>query len=266
MDQTYLELLREASRLSMEAAQAVERKDFSAAGRLQQEADAAYFAARRLGRQHVRKVARAPKEISAKVRTVSVLTELGVASSPRQIAAYAMGRWNKHFDVRSLASIRRDEKRSWDSGSKRDIYVVPTLEGPWFVPGRGRFALSHWPLWMRIIGPLSPRADHLRACMNLVGQVEQAKLDQETEVRLRRLIVEYACTVSGALAQPWEKGEDLDPDRVMGAVKAEFDLIGAEDEVWRKEEAERAQRLLSDEQRIWGGSAPELAGGRGSGI
>lgn len=262
---TYADALKEASHLAAEAATAAANNDFVRAEQLQQQADAAFLSAKRLAKQHVRQISQRALEPSAKQQTVEALTELGVASSPRQIAAYATARRGGSFDVRALASIRRDERRSWNSGSVRDIYVVPSLEGPWLAAGRGRFGLSHWPLWRRIVGPLTPRADHLRACMNLVGQVEQPGIDEETKLRMRHLLAEYARTVSGAFFQPWGSAMDVDTVRVLAAVQEEFALLGHEDEKWRKQEAERALRHLTEEQRVWGGEVPQLVGGTESG-
>jgi hypothetical protein len=187
---------------------------------------------------------------------------MSVPSSPKQIAAYAEARTGEWFDVRALASIRRDEYRSWISGSKRETYLVPGLEGPWFVAGRGRLALSHWPLWQRIVGPLSPRADHLRLCLQLVGQIESLGHKAEIEMRMRNLLAEYARSVPGALEDAWASGYDLDMSRVRTALIAELELIRTEDENTRKREAERAIRKLNDEQLVWGGSVPQVVGGR----
>src|SRR5207249_2648237 len=124
--------------------------------------------------------------------------DLNVPSSPKQIAAYAAARTGEPFDVRGLASIRRDELRSWSLGPKRATYMVPALEGPWFVAGRGRFALSHWPLWQRIVGPLSPRADHLRASLQLISILEASSRKTDAARRIRDVLAEYARSVPGA--------------------------------------------------------------------
>jgi hypothetical protein len=193
---------------------------------------------------------------------VTALTELSVPSSPKQIAAYAEARTGERFDARALASIRRDEYRSWASGSKRDTYLVPGLEGLWFVAGRGLLALSHWPLWQRIIGPLSPRADHLRLSLQLVGQIENIRGDAEVRVRMLNLLAEYARSVPGALQEAWVSGPEVDVSRVRAAVRSELELIQTEDESSRKREAERAMRQLNDEQLIWGGSTPQVVARR----
>jgi hypothetical protein len=160
-----------------------------------------------------------------------------------------------------LASVRRDERRSWESGSHRDTYIVPALEGPWFVAGRGRFGLSHWPLWQRIIGPLTPRADHLRACRSLVEHATRLEpLDGAAAERVRELLARYARSVPGAFEHTWGTGADVNPERVLTAVEDELELIGEEDEAWRRQQAERAMRQLTDDQKMWGATPPQIVG------
>jgi hypothetical protein len=184
-----------------------------------------------------------------------------VPSSPKQIVAYAQARTGEPFDVRALASIRRDEYRSWCSGSKRDIYLAPALEGPWFVAGRGRLALSHWPLWQRIIAPLSPRVDHLRSCLPLIAQIEGVARGTHMGARMRNLLAQYVRSVADALDDAWAPSKDVDLSRARAAVLAELDLIQGQDESARKSEAERAMRRLNQEQLIWGGSMPQVVVG-----
>jgi hypothetical protein len=254
------QVLKNAARLADEAADALRRGDSETAYRLQREAENTWWRARRLGQRQASRPARL-RAPSAREQAVTALTELSVPSSPKQIAAYAEARTGERFDVRALASIRRDEYRSWASGSKRDAYLVPGLEGPWFVAGRGRLALSHWPLWQRIIGPLSPRADHLRLCLQLVEQIQIIGGKAEVGMRIRNLLPEYARSVPGAMQEAWPSGDEVDVSRVRRAVLSELELIQTEDENSRKREAERAMRKLNDEQLIWGGSMPQVVAG-----
>jgi hypothetical protein len=255
------QVLKNAARLADEAADALRRGDQEAAYRLQREAENAWWRARRLGQRRAQRPERI-RAPSARERALAALTELSVPSSPKQIAAYAEARSGERLDVRALASIRRDEYRSWTSGSKRDTYLVPALEGPWFVAGRGRLALSHWPLSLRIVGPLSPRADHLQSCLQMVGQIESVGCKAETGMRMRNLLAEYVRSVPGALGDAWTLGKDLEIARVRDAVVAELDLIKTEDENSRQREAVRAMRKLDQEQLIWGGSMPQIVAQR----
>ncbi|HBA87412.1 MAG TPA: hypothetical protein DCZ75_05290 [Geobacter sp.] len=257
MDNKLAQIMLDAARLAAETAEAINRGDMDAATRLQQAADNAWQRARRLGQQRVQRPA-VNKNLSMRERAIRVLTELNVPCSPKLIAAYSQARSGESFDVRAIASIRRDEYRSWTSGSRRDSYLVPALEGPWFVAGRGTFALSHWPLPQRIVGPLSPRTDHLTVCLHLIDQLESS-LDAAAEDRMCTLLVEFVRSVPDALANPWQPQAAVDAVRARNAVHAELELIRGEDQKWRQSEADRATRTLDEEQLVWGSSPPHVA-------
>lgn len=253
----YASLLEIAARLAARTADALKRGDLTEAERLRVEADAAWQRAQRAGRGAAKRptLSKAP---SGRERAIGAVAELGVPSSPRLIAAYAEARTGEPFDLRALASIRRDEHRSWTSMSRRESYLVPALEGPWFAAARGRFALSHWPLALRIIGPLSPRADHLRVCLRLVDRIDAEDPTSAAAARVRKLLVEYARTVPGALETAWQSPEEVDAARVRAGVTAELALIEVEDTASREHEAERAARSLTEAQQLWGGSMPQI--------
>jgi hypothetical protein len=254
------QVLKMAARLAGEAADALRRGDSRAALRLQREAEDALWRARKLGQRQVPRNSPV-RARSARSRTVSALTELGVPSSPKQIAEYSEACTGERFDVRALASIRRDEQRSWRSGSKREVYIVPALEGEWFLAGRGRLALSHWPLPLRLIGPLSPRADHLRSCLRIIHQIEVLGAASGAAKRLTNLLAQYARTVPSALKDVWSDNEP-DLKQVERAVRAELDLIGNQDDSSRQRAAERAARQLDSEQSVWGGVMPQVVAAR----
>jgi hypothetical protein len=189
-------------------------------------------------------------------RAIAALSELEVPSSPRLIAAYSECRSGEPFDLRAIASIRRDENRSWNSGNRRATYIVPSLESPLFVAGRGRFCLSHWPLWKRVITPLSTRTDHLRVCLHLAKLVLSLPADQTSAGALRSLLAEYALTVSSALRHTSKRQGELqvDPSAVRDMALAELRLLENDDQEARRLAAERAARTLSEQQQLWGAS------------
>jgi hypothetical protein len=76
--------------------------------------------------------------------------------------------------------------------------------------------------------------------------------------RLRSLLATYARSIPDALADAWNSPLEIDPVRVRHAANAELELIGPEDERSRRFHAERAERRLDDEQRIWGGEMPQV--------
>src|SRR5262249_9762915 len=101
------QVLKNAARLADEAADALSRGDSRIAHGLHGEAQNPLWRARRLGQRQAPRRARL-RAPSAREQAVTALTELSVPSSPKQIAAYVEARAGEPFDVRALASIRRD--------------------------------------------------------------------------------------------------------------------------------------------------------------
>jgi hypothetical protein len=254
-------LMNDAARLAKQAADAAAAGDVEEAMAKHREAGQLMVRARDLTVLHKR-VARRVREPSVREQAIVALTELNVPSAPREIAAYIEAKRGRAFDVRALASIRRDEYRAWQIGSKRDTFLLPALEGPFLVAGRGRFALSHWPLWQRIIGPLTTRADHLRVTLALIDAIDHASPAQATDAqrvaRVRGLLAVYARSIPDAVEDAWSHASELDLARIRRAAQSELTLIGGEDERMRRDLAERAGRNLNEEQRLWGGELPQL--------
>jgi len=264
------QLLAEAAELSRRAAALAADGDLDGAFALEDQADAIRRTARRMrsrtraqGHHRADSAPAAPSESGGsrgpattnRELVVAALTEIGSPSSPRAVAEYIAARFGTALDPRGLAAIRRDELRSWSSArSQRPVYVVPALAGQRFVPLRGKVALSAWPLELRIIGPWSERADHLRAVASLARQVRWLATAQPDRVgALRALLSGYAATLPVA-----DRG---DPDQVEQAAAAELEVIAASDDAWRADAAERARAILDDRSQLWGADLPVLVRG-----
>ena len=65
------------------------------------------------------------------------LAEIGVACRAKVVAEYAEARFGQRVESRTLAALRRDERRAWEKSSARPTYIVPALEGRYFQPVRG---------------------------------------------------------------------------------------------------------------------------------
>jgi hypothetical protein len=148
---------------------------------------------------------------------------------------------------------------SWSSPrTARTIYLVPALDGERFLAVRGKLSLAAWPLERRIVGPWSERADHLRATIQLASQLAWLSgVEPESAERLRKLVASYASSIPGSVIE----GELLDSARVEEAAQAELNIIREQDARWRAEAAERARRLLGEEQLLWGASLPRVVHG-----
>lgn len=248
------DLLRRAAELTAHAAELAAADDVDGAMRLERDADGLRRRARaRAARSGPSREAR-PRAQSAREWAVASLNELEVPSSPREIADYASARFGRTVDYRAFASIRRDERRAYDSKrTARAVYIVPALEGRWLLPARGRFTLSEWPTEQRLIGPHSLRVDHLKVTINIAAQIAwMVGRDAERAAALSDLLANYARSIPGAV----DEG-DADSERIADAARAELEVLRPDDDEWRAQTARRVRRLAPEEQ-LWGAAPPHL--------
>jgi hypothetical protein len=256
MDEELNFLLDKSRQLNEEIEESLRRGDVGAVEQLRQAANLVWKKAMRLGSVH-KKVVSLDRLPSLRERATRAITQLNVPVSAKLIAAYCEAQDQEPFDLKGLASIRRDEFRAWGKTARRNVFIVPTLEGPWFSSSRGRFALSTWPLAQRIIGPLSPRVNHLKVCLHLAERVDDASQRATITASLAKLLVDYARTVPGALEHPWDKGMDVNTSRVRQAVQDELAVLDEDEQSWRLDEAKRAARVLDENQMLWGAKLPQ---------
>jgi hypothetical protein len=198
----------------------------------------------------------APARSSRQV-VAGALAEIGVACRARVVTDYAEARFGQRVEPRTLAALRRDERRAWEKSSARPTYVVPALEGRYFQPVRGLLTLSDWPLERRLLGPWSERADHLAATAQLARQLAWlSERDTAVAERLAPVVAEMAASIPGAL-----EGPGLDTARVESAALAELGPLAERDEPWRREAAARARSQLPREQQLWGSAIGIVAEG-----
>ncbi len=194
---------------------------------------------------------------SARQVVAGALAEIGVATRAKVVTDYAGARFGQRVEARTLAALRRDERRAWEKSSARPTYIVPALEGRYFQPVRGLLTLSDWPLERRLIGPWSERADHLAATAQLARQLAWlSERDTTVAERLAPVVAEMAASIPGAL-----DGPGLDTARVEGAAQAELGPLAERDEPWRRDAASRARGQLPREQQLWGTTIAVVADG-----
>jgi hypothetical protein len=194
---------------------------------------------------------------SARQVITGALAEIGVACRARIVADYAGARFGQRVEPRTLAALRRDERRAWEKSMARPTYVVPALEGRFFQPVRGLLTLSDWPLERRLLGPWSERADHLAATAQLARQLAWlSERDAAVAERLAPVVAEMAASIPGAL-----DGAGVDTARVASAAEAELGPLKERDEPWRQEAAARARGQLPADQQLWGTSIGVVAEG-----
>ncbi|MCT2276225.1 hypothetical protein M3G91_01200 [Micromonospora chalcea] len=175
-----------------------------------------------------------------------VLTVLGVAAAPRLIVATHEALFAGGLVATKLASLRRDEERSFRAAPySRPYYVCAALTADQLVAVRGLLAISTWPLDRRIMGPLSPRVDFLTAAMRLVRHLQSTG---ELGPQSIRLLWPFTNNIPGASSPTGE----FEPSRLIAAAQAELELHEESDRQQREAAAERARRL-SDAEQLFGG-------------
>ncbi|MGW5433344.1 hypothetical protein ACWET9_40170 [Streptomyces sp. NPDC004059] len=185
------------------------------------------------------------------------LTVLGANAAPKLISAAHEAFFADAIVTTRLASLRRDEERSFAAQSyARPYYICAALTHDRLAPARGLLAVSTWPLEQRIVGPLGPRTDFLTQAIRVAEQIQRIQATGEQPSNAAwRLLHRFAQNVPGA----HEGFGAPDPDRVIRAATAEFEVHAAEDAAQRRAAAERA-RDLTDVQKLFGAPSLGLAG------
>jgi hypothetical protein len=198
---------------------------------------------------------------SARQVVAGALAEIGVACRSKVVTEYAEARFGQRIEARTLAALRRDERRAWEKSAARPNFVAPALEGRYFQPVRGLLTLSDWPLERRLIGPWSERADHLAATAQLARQLAWlSERDTAVAERLAPIVADMAASIPGAI-----EGTGLDTARVAEAAESERQPLADRDEPWRRDAAARARNQLPPEQQLWGATIGLVAEARPEG-
>ena len=194
---------------------------------------------------------------SLRDQIISALRLLGRPSSIRLVADVARARFGEAIPTSRIASLRRDEERSWvRSPAARPTYIVPPLSIDRFAPVRGSLSLSAWPLEARIVGPASPRVDMLLALVGLADELNQDR-DAPWAPALERVVWRLAATVPRAV----DLGKTLNPETVSTAARAELARLEPEDARERQSAAERARAHLDDQGMLFGTRLQVVDGG-----
>jgi hypothetical protein len=197
-------------------------------------------------------------------QVASVLSLLSRPASVSLIRDVATARFGEPIQPSRLASLRRDEQRSWHAAHREDgsgmrslarpVYIVPALTFDRYAPVRGMLALSSWALEARLIAPASPRVDILRVTIRLIDELEQAG-DAPWAPNLRRLVWRFARSVAGAI-DAWD-GSNY--DHIREAAERELRQIVDDDTAERAEAARRARDQLESESQLFGTSLKVVA-------
>lgn len=182
------------------------------------------------------------------------LTVLGSPAAPKLISAVHEAFFTGPVPSRRMASLRRDEERSFTAGPhKRPFYICAALTAERLAPGRGLLAVSTWPLERRIVGPLGPRTDFLTAAVRVAQQVKRiVSCGEEPSETAWQLLRRYASNIPGATSPRDRDRERPEPARVRRAALAELAVHEDADRVDRDRAAGRARAQLTENQLLFG--------------
>jgi hypothetical protein len=186
----------------------------------------------------------------------SVLGLLGRPAAVALIREVATARFGEPIQASRLASLRRDEQRSWVAAHRpagharslgRPAYIVPALTFDRFAPVRGMLALSSWALETRIIAPASLRVDVLHILLRLIDELAR---DPEASwaPNVRRMVWRFARSVAGAI----DNRHGFGYQQIRDAAQRELELVAATDAAERREAADRAREQLDPEAQLFG--------------
>jgi hypothetical protein len=196
----------------------------------------------------VRRAPAAPG-IPVRERVLAALDLLGVPARGGLVSVASVARTGLDVEPRQLASLRRSELASWRSApDRRPAYVVPALHSRRFEPLRGIVASSAWESWRRIQGPLSPRADHVRAALRVAENTEWARENSpDLAARYEQLLWRLS------RGMPTASDLSFDPTEVAAAARAELALLDEDDRAEREAAAVRLAKLAPEQQLFGAG-------------
>lgn len=195
--------------------------------------------------------------LPAREQVHQVLSLLSVPAAPKLITAVHGAFFSGDLPASRLASLRRDEERSYRaSPNARPYYLCPALTADHLAPARALLTVSTWPLEQRIIGGYSPRVDFLTAAIKIVAAITaQRQLGEwatDTTMRAERLLRSFAVSIPGALPPAVATSLPLDPEHVAKAAHAELAVHAEADQYERAGAAARARQQLTDPDRLFG--------------
>ncbi|MEW2357078.1 hypothetical protein [Spirillospora sp. NPDC029432] len=178
------------------------------------------------------------------------LTLLGVPAAPKLIGSVYAAFFPGEIPGTRLTSLRRDEERSFRTAPyARPYYLCAALTADLLAPARGLITVSTWPLEQRVVGPLSPRTDFLRAALRVA---EHAARGGDPSPDAQRLLWRFASNIPGTPGGPGDRAGTVDPAALAEAAGAELEVHLDADGKARRRAAERARTQLDDAERLFG--------------
>ena len=189
--------------------------------------------------------------LPAREQVHQALTLLGVPAAPKLASTVHSAFFAGELPASGLASLRRDEERSYRSApGARPYYLCAALTSDLLSPARALVCVSTWPLEQRVIGPLSPRVDFLTAAIRIAEATATLGETGPGSAEASRLLRRFALNVPGA--GPGRAGEAVSPAAVAEASRAELAIHADRDRDDRVQSARRARSQLGDAEQLFG--------------
>jgi hypothetical protein len=199
--------------------------------------------------------------LPAREQVHQALTLLGVPAAPKLIGAVHSAFFPGQLPASRLASLRRDEERSYRAAAgARPYYLCPALTSDLLSPTRALLCVSTWSLEQRIMGPLSPRVDFLSAAIRTAEAARSLSTTGSVGTAAERLLRRFAMNIPGA--DPSYPGVSATADTIAAAARVELDIHAAQDHDDRAQAAYRARQQLNDAEQLFGTRLTVIPGAR----
>ncbi|MGW1290300.1 hypothetical protein ACWD4N_43565 [Streptomyces sp. NPDC002586] len=177
---------------------------------------------------------------------------IGAPAPQRTIRAVHQAFFGAELPTTTLATLRRDEERSFLSGASPRTYICPALVAGQLTPARSILTISDWPLAKRIRASGSERVDFLIMLMRLAETTKaRAAGENPVDPAVDKLLRSLARGLTGPLP---DGGLAPLADRIERAAARELERREPEDTTARTQAAQAAS-LLPVAQQLFGASS-----------
>lgn len=173
----------------------------------------------------------------AREMTLQTLDLIGAPASGQNIRAVHNAFFGATLDASRMASLRRDEERSYQIRGDGRIYVCPALTAGSFRPARSVLASSAWPLERRLLASGSEQVNYLIMAARLAEATTQADVgDGADRSAVEDLLHRLALNIPGLAGD-----RRVAPDRIRSAASTALDRLLPDDRAARTAAARACQ-------------------------
>ncbi|MFF9786320.1 hypothetical protein [Streptomyces nigrescens] len=176
---------------------------------------------------------------SARQQVLQTLTLIGAPAPQKTIRAVHEAFFGATLDPSRMASLRRDEARSYQNSSNPRAYVCPALTVGAFHPARSVLTSSEWPLQQRLLAGDSERVNYLTMAVNLAEAAAQGETtDGGGRLAIDALLHNIALHIPGL-----GRSKQVDIAQIQAAARRELGRLLPADEAARLQSAQAAFQL-----------------------